>query len=101
MTTETPCLRKRVKVRGPNGESLTSIPDNSAPTMDYGWLGQYRRPLEHGAGLAPTIEMGARQYDPSLGRFLETDPVEGGSCNDYDYDYVSVHPINSFEPPRH
>jgi RHS repeat-associated protein len=29
--------------------------------------------------------MGARQYAPVLGRFLETDPVEGGSCSDYDY----------------
>jgi hypothetical protein len=36
--------------------------------------------------------MGARQYDPYLGRFIETDPVEGGSCNDYDY--VCMNPMN-------
>lgn len=29
--------------------------------------------------------MGVRPYDPTLGRFLAVDPVEGGSCNNYDY----------------
>jgi hypothetical protein len=41
------------------------------------------------------IEMGARQYSPTLGRFIEVDPVEGGSANDYDY--VDGDPINQID----
>jgi RHS repeat-associated protein len=70
-------------------------PDNASGDLDYGWLGEHQRPAEHAAGLAQTIEMGARQYDPVLGRFLEVDPIEGGSANDYDY--ANADPINQFD----
>jgi RHS repeat-associated protein len=63
----------------------TAIPDNSAGAMDYGWHGEQQRPLEHQTGFAPLIEMGARQYSPLLGRFLEVDPIVGGNANDYAY----------------
>src|SRR6266568_1440705 len=39
--------------------------------------------------------MCARQYVPGLGRFLEVDPVEDGSANDYDY--VGGDPVNRFD----
>ena len=41
------------------------------------------------------IEMGARPYDPQLGRFLSVDPVEGGSANTYDY--AGQDPVNGYD----
>jgi RHS repeat-associated protein len=68
-------------------------PDNAQGEFDYGWLGQHQRPLEH-AGSIATIEMGARPYVPSLGRFLSVDPVAGGNENDFTY---PTDPVNAFD----
>ena len=80
----------------PYGQPLTTAAeiDNSAGEFDYGWLGEHQRPLEHQTGAIPIIEMGARQYDPTLGRFLEVDPVEGGCENDYSY---PADPVNELD----
>ncbi|MCW2573589.1 MAG: repeat-containing protein, partial [Frankiales bacterium] len=62
----------------------------TTPASRLGWLGKQQRPSVGGAlGL---VRMGVRLYDPKLGRFLQVDPVEQGSCNDYDY--VCGDPIN-------
>jgi RHS repeat-associated protein len=60
--------------------------------MDYGWLGSAERPLDHASGIS-VIQMGARPYLPSVGRFLSVDRVEGGCANDYMY--VHGDPINT------
>jgi hypothetical protein len=39
--------------------------------------------------------MGVRVYVPQLGRFLQVDPVVGGSANDYDY--ANQDPINTYD----
>jgi RHS repeat-associated protein len=69
--------------------------------MDDTWLGAHTRPLEHATGLQPVIEMGARQYHPILARFLEIDPIEAGTTNDYTYvrDPVNNQDVDGrFEP---
>ncbi len=55
----------------------------------YGWLGGQQVGREPATG---AMLMGARLYVPSIGRFAQTDPVEGGSANDYDY--CGADPVN-------
>jgi RHS repeat-associated protein len=58
----------------------------------YGWLGGNQRRTELPSGV---IQMGVRSYVPSLGRFISTDPVAGGSANSYDY--ANADPVNQFD----
>jgi RHS repeat-associated protein len=74
----------------PFGGELNGIPDNREGGMDGGWMGSVG--TEHSGGLE-LVEMGARVYSPLLGRFLQVDPVAGGSANDYDY--ANADPVNS------
>ncbi|MFI5937922.1 LamG-like jellyroll fold domain-containing protein [Actinoplanes sp. NPDC051494] len=48
----------------------------------YGWFGGKQR---SGDAMGGVILMGVRLYSPELGRFLQVDPVPGGSCNAYEY----------------
>ncbi len=82
-------------VYDPYGTVVTGVmADNAAGAFDFGWVGQHQRPVETETGTQPLIEMGARGYNPTLGRFLETDPIEGGNANDYIY---PGDPINMFD----
>jgi RHS repeat-associated protein len=56
------------------------------------WTGKWDKRLDETSQL---IEMGARQYDPAIGRFISLDPVEGGSLNKYEY--AGQDPINQYD----
>ena len=75
--------------------NTTTLPDNSNGNWDYGWVGNNSKGTEHATGLVVNIEMGARIYNPTLGRFLSVDPIEGGTTTN-DYGYVGD-PINQFD----
>jgi RHS repeat-associated protein len=65
----------------------------AVPSSRLGYLGGAER-FSTGASLN-LIRMGVRLYDPALGRFLQVDPVDGGSANSYDYCFGD--PINCWD----
>jgi RHS repeat-associated protein len=68
------------------------VPTISTPAK-YSWLGAIELPTELSSGV---IAMGARSYIPQLGRFLQPDPIPGGSANAYSYTYDD--PVNTTDP---
>ncbi len=67
-------------------------PQGGPAPARYQWLGAKQRQTALASGV---ITMGARLYDPAIGRFLQTDPVEGGSANAYDY--ANQDPTNQYD----
>jgi RHS repeat-associated protein len=102
-----------IQIINPHGDVTTAIPDtanvaaNQATAINdtdefgnpltpnvprYNWLGGKQRSTDATTGL---IQMGVRLYNPASGRFLQPDPIPGGSANDYDY--ANQDPLNSFD----
>ncbi|MEO3808091.1 RHS repeat-associated core domain-containing protein [Sphaerisporangium sp. B11E5] len=59
-------------------------------TQRYGWQGEQARPSD---GIGGLVLMGARVYNPAVGRFLQVDPIRGGSANNYEYS--AQDPVNN------
>ncbi len=68
------------------------VPTTTTPPK-YSWLGADELSTELPSGV---VAMGARSYVPQLGRFLQTDPVAGGSANAYAY--VFGDPVGESDP---
>ncbi|MGB3951553.1 MAG: RHS repeat-associated core domain-containing protein [Solirubrobacterales bacterium] len=67
------------------------VVDGGLPaSRPYGFHGSKQREAVASGG---TIAMGVRLYSPRTGRFLQVDPVRGGS--DSAYDYAGQDPINN------
>jgi RHS repeat-associated protein len=75
-----------------NDTTEFGVPRTSSPPK-YSWLGGDQRATTLASGV---VAMGARSYVPQIGRFLQTDPIPGGSANAYAYG--SADPVNSSDP---
>ena len=76
------------------GESTEYGTPRTSSTLNgrYTWLGGKQRSDD---SLGNLTLMGVRLYSPVLGRFLQTDPIKGGSSNAYDY--AGQDSINNFD----
>ncbi len=68
---------------------MSGAATSNAPPARYGCLGAAQRSADTPTGV---LLMGVRLYHPLIGRFLQVDPVAGGSANAYDY--CNADPVN-------
>jgi RHS repeat-associated protein len=80
------------KLRSSSTMTEYGVPTTTTPAK-YSWLGSDELATELPSG---TIDMGARSYVPQLGRFLQADPIPGGSANAYAY--VFGDPVDESDP---
>ena len=82
---------------GPFGEALTTYPtapnNASVNGATFQYVGAHEKLTEGDLVIRP-IHMGARTYLPQIGRFAQTDPVQGGTPNSYVY---PTDPVNDFD----
>ena len=72
-----------VSLYDPFGNALNPLQADSPDGLAYGFEGKHGIGTDTDAG--SLVLMGARLYDPVIGRFLQVDPDFGGSANAYDY----------------
>jgi RHS repeat-associated protein len=76
----------------PFGDLVT--PTSQSDAYTYGYEGKHDIGTDNTTPIT-LIQMGERVYSPALGRFLQVDPIPGGSANNYDY--ASQDAINNLD----
>jgi RHS repeat-associated protein len=75
-----------------DGATEYGVPKGGSPPK-YSWQGSSQLSTEMASGV---VNMGARTYVPAIGRFMQTDPIPGGSANAYAY--VKGDPVGESDP---
>lgn len=71
--------------------SASVTPDSRSDSQSATWASAFDVKIESLFSVNP-VQMGERVYIPGLGRFIQVDPVDGGTLNPYAY---ALDPVNS------